>query len=54
MHTSFRGAKSCQIRKKRWVSVIFTSLGMDMMDKLRKSIYKHIFRVYSHTCKIHA
>ena len=35
-HTSFRGAKTCKIRKKGMFLVILTNFLKDMMHKLRK------------------
>ena len=42
--TSFRGAKTCKIGKKGVFLVIVTNFGKDMMDKLRKTHAKCVFR----------
>ena len=36
--TSFRGAKTCKIEKKKVCFAIFTNLGKDMIEKLRKNM----------------
>ena len=48
--TSFRVQKCAKLEKKGVFLAILTSFGKDMMDK---PMQKHIFRVYSHTWKIH-
>ena len=38
--TSFRGAKTCKIGKKRCVFGHMTNFGKDMTDKLKKNAFK--------------
>ena len=52
VRTSFRGAKTCKIRKKGVFLVKLANFGKDMTDKLRKTHAKHVFRVFFHAQKI--
>ena len=50
VRTSFRCAKSCKIgEKKVCVFLIFTNVGKDMMEKLRKNMHKRLIRVDFYT-----
>ena len=53
VHALFRGAKTCKIGEKGVFLVMFTNFGKDMTEKLKKkSMQKHVFKVYFHTWKI--